>query len=67
MQCQVTINKEHMARITVDQYEFALLRYEELFLLVAGNPKADPRYAIEMEVMTNIVTEYEDWHFPTRS
>ena len=56
-----------MCKITVDQYEFALLRYEELFLLVGGNPKANPRYAIEMEVMTNIVTEYEAWHFPTRS
>ncbi len=67
MQSQVTIKKELMCKITVDQYEFALLRYEELFLLVGGNPKANPRYAIEMEVMTNIVTEYEAWHFPTRS
>ena len=57
---------ELMRRITIDQYEFALLRYEELFLLVGGNPPAGSRNAIEMDVMSKIVTDYEEYHFPTR-
>ncbi len=53
-----------MSKTTIDQYEFALLRYEELFLLVCGRPSAGSRMAIEMDVMSKIVTDYEEYHFP---
>ena len=55
-----------MSKIAKELYEFALMRYEELFLLVGGNPPAGSRNAIEMDVMSKIVTDYEEYHFPTR-
>ena len=53
-----------MAKITKEQYEFALARIEELLPLVDDNTPANDRNAIELTVMSNIVIEYEKEHYP---
>jgi|GEM_PF-1779700 hypothetical protein len=58
------MKEELMSNTIIDQYEFALMRYEELFLLVCGMPTVDSRLAIEMDVMSKIVTDYESCYFP---
>jgi HTH-type transcriptional regulator/antitoxin HigA len=51
--------------IAKEQYEFALMRIEELLPLIDDNstPKND-RKAIELSVMSDIVVCYEDEHYP---
>ena len=53
-----------MAKITKEQYEFALARIEELLPLVDDNTPANDRNAIELTMMSNIVIEYEKEHYP---
>ena len=65
LQCQVRMKEELMSKIAKELYEFALMRYEELFLLVGGESPTCSRDAIEMAVMTRIVNEYEEQYFPT--
>ena len=67
MQCQVTKKEELMSMIAKELYEFALMRYEELFLLAGGDSPTSSRDALEMAVMTRIVNEYEEQYFPARN
>ena len=53
-----------MSKITKEQYEFALARIEELLSLVDDNTPANDRNAIELTMMSDVVTEYEKEHFP---
>ena len=53
-----------MAKITKDQYEFALARIEELLPLVDDNTPANDRNAVELTMMSDVVIEYEKEHYP---
>ena len=53
-----------MAKITKEQYEFALARIEELLPLVDDNTPANDRHAVELTMMSDVVIEYENEHFP---
>ena len=50
--------------ITRQQYEFALLRVEELLPVVDESTPSDDRNAVELTLMSDIVIEYESVHFP---
>ena len=53
-----------MAKITKEQYEFALARIEELLPLVDDNTPANDRNAIELTMLSDVVNDYEKEHFP---
>lgn len=53
-----------MAKITKDQYEFALARIEELLPLVDDNTPANDRNAVELTMMSDVVIDYEKEHYP---
>lgn len=53
-----------MSNITKDQYEFALVRIEELLPMVGDTTPANDRHAIELTMMSDVVIEYEKEHFP---
>lgn len=52
-----------MAKITKEQYEFALKRIEELLPLVDENTPADHKHAVELSIVSDIVIYYEKEHF----
>jgi HTH-type transcriptional regulator/antitoxin HigA len=47
-----------------EQYEFALARIEELLPLVGNDTPANDKSAIELGLISDIVWEYEEEHFP---
>ena len=51
-------------KITEAVYKTALARIEELLPLVTDDTSADDRRAIELKIMSDIVIEYEEHHFP---
>ena len=53
-----------MSTVTKEQYEFALQRVEELLPLVDDNTPANDRNALELTIMSNAISEYENEHFP---
>jgi len=53
-----------MNKITKKQYEFALNRVEELLPLVNDNTPTNDKSAIELTVMSDIIIEYENEHYP---
>ena len=53
-----------MAKITKEQYEFALSRIEELLPLVDDNTPTNDRNAIELTMMSDAVIDYEKEHYP---
>jgi len=53
-----------MAKITKEQYEFALARIEELLPMVDDNTPANDRNAVELTMMSDVVIDYEKKHFP---
>jgi HTH-type transcriptional regulator/antitoxin HigA len=53
-----------MNKITKAQYEFALMRVEELLPLIDDNTPANNKNAVELTVMSNIVIEYEKENYP---
>lgn len=53
-----------MSQITKEQYEFALERIEELLPLVNDDTPSNDRNAIELSLMSDIVIEYENEHYP---
>ena len=53
-----------MAKITKDQYEFALARIEELLPLVDNNTPSNDRNAVELTMMSDVVVDYEKEHYP---
>ncbi len=53
-----------MRKITEEQYRFAQSRVEALLPLVDDNtPLSDPK-AVELVMMSDIVIDYEQEHFP---
>ena len=52
-----------MAKITKEQYEFALARIEELLPMVDDNTPANDRTA-ELTMMSDVVIDYEKEHYP---
>lgn len=50
--------------ITVQQYEFALARIEELLPIVDDQTSANDRNAVELALLSEIVIEYETLNFP---
>lgn len=50
--------------ITVQQYEFALARIEELLPIVDDQTSANERNAVELALLSEIVIEYETLNFP---
>ena len=50
--------------ITKDRYEFALARIEELLPMVDDNTPANDRNAVELTMMSNLVIDYENDHYP---
>ncbi len=61
---QFNINSD-MERIITDAiYKTALERIEELLPLVTDNTPIDDRKAIELKIMSDIVIDYEECHFP---
>lgn len=53
-----------MGKITELQYKFALDKIEELLPLVQEETPADDKNAVELTLMSDIVFEYENEHFP---
>lgn len=53
-----------MAKVTKEQYEYALARIEELLPLVDDNTPSNCKEAIELTMMSDAVIEYEKEHYP---
>ena len=53
-----------MEKVSKEQYEFALIRIEELLPLVNDNTPANDKNAVELSVISNIVIAYEREHYP---
>ena len=53
-----------MAKVTKEQYEFALSRIEELLPQVDDETPATDRRSVELSVMSDLVIAYEKEHFP---
>lgn len=53
-----------MEKVSKEQYEFALIRIEELLPLVNDNTPANDKNAVELSVISDIVIAYEKEHHP---
>lgn len=53
-----------MDNITKAQYEYALQRIEELLPLVSDSTPLDDRNSIELDIVSDIVEQYEQLHYP---
>ena len=53
-----------MEKVSKEQYEFALIRIEELLPLFNDNTPANDKNAVELSVISNIVIAYEKEHYP---
>ena len=54
-----------MAEIkTEEQYEVLLQRIEELLPLISNETPASDRNLIELDIISDLVEEYEDIHYP---
>lgn len=53
-----------MIKVTNVQYEYALARIEELLPLVDDSTPLNDRNAVELSIMSDVVTAYEKEHFP---
>ena len=53
-----------MEKVSKEQYEFALIRIEELLPLVNDNTPTNDKNAVELSVISNIVIAYEKEHYP---
>ena len=56
--------EDNVMEITRQQYEFALMRIEELLPIVDDQTPANDRNAIELILLSEIVIEYESIHYP---
>lgn len=54
-----------MEKVSKEQYEFALIRIEELLPLVNDNTPANDKNAVELSIISDIVIAYEKEHYPT--
>lgn len=50
--------------VTKAQYEFALVKIEELLPLVPEDASPDDKDAVELSILSDVVIEYEKEHFP---
>ena len=48
---------------TIEQYEWAMARVEQLLPLVDDDTPASNPYRIELELLSNLVADYSDIHF----
>lgn len=56
-----------MAKIENErQYEVAMERIEELLKIVYDNTPTDDKNSIELVLLSNLVADYEDIHYPVR-
>lgn len=53
-----------MAKVTKEQYEFALARIEELLPMVNDYTPSNDRNAVELTMMSDVVIDYEKEHYP---
>lgn len=53
-----------MEKVSKEQYEFALIRIEELLPLVNDNTPANDKNAVELSIISDIVIAYEKEHYP---
>ena len=53
-----------MEKVSKEQYEFELIRIEELLPLVNDNTPANDKNAVELSVISDIVIAYEREHYP---
>lgn len=53
-----------MEKVSKEQYEFALIRIEELLPLVNDNTPTNDKNAVELSVISDIVIAYEKEHYP---
>ena len=53
-----------MEKVSKEQYEFALIRIEELLPLVNDNTPSNDKNAVELSVISDIVIAYEKEHYP---
>ena len=53
-----------MRQITEAQYQFALSRIEELLPMVGEDMSADDPKAVDLAMMSDIVIDYEESHYP---
>lgn len=54
-----------MAKIENErQYEVAMERIEELLKIVDDNTPSDDKNSIELVLLSNLVADYEDIHYP---
>ena len=53
-----------MQNTTIEQYEFALTRVEELLPLIDDSTPANSRDAVEISMLSDIIIAYEKEHFP---
>ena len=53
-----------MRQITESQYQLALSRIEELLPMVGEDMSADDPKAVELAMMSDIVIDYEESHYP---
>ena len=51
-------------KITKEQYEFAQEKIEELLPLVTDNTTINDKNAVELMMMSDIVIDYENEHYP---
>jgi len=57
-----------MAKITSEiAYKATMERIEELLPLVDDNTPLDNRNLIELELLSNLVVDYEDEHYPIKT
>lgn len=56
-----------MTKVTKEQYEFALARIEELLPLVDDDTPLTDRNLIELDLLSELVEEYEDEYYPIKS
>ncbi len=53
-----------MRQISENQYKLACSRVEELLPMVGEETPADDPKAIELAIMSDIIIDYEETHFP---
>lgn len=56
-----------MAIKTEEQYKVACTRIEELLKVVSNSTPADDRNIIELDMLSDMVADYEESHFPVES
>lgn len=57
-----------MTRIASEkQYQVAMARIEELLPLMTEDTPIDDRYSVELELLSNLVSDYDDEYYPIQA